>query len=101
MNLIPVGYKLDFLEVFILPPWTFNMIRKPTKVNNECSVMSHCLKFHGLQPIRLHTPFDFPCKNTGMGCYYLLQIFPTQGLIELRSPALQVDSLLAELSGKP
>ena len=30
---------------------------------------------------RLLCPWDFPGKNTGMGCHFLLQeIFPTQGL---------------------
>ena len=35
---------------------------------------------HGLQPIRLLCPWDFPGKDTGVGCHFLLQgIFPTQG----------------------
>ena len=35
---------------------------------------------HGLQPSRLLCPWDFPGKNTGVGCRCLLQgIFPTQG----------------------
>ena len=35
---------------------------------------------HGLYPSRLLCPWDFPGKNTGVGCYFLLQgIFPTQG----------------------
>ena len=35
---------------------------------------------HGLQPTRLLHPWDFPEKNTGVGCHFLLQgIFPTQG----------------------
>ena len=34
----------------------------------------------GLQPARLLYPWDFPGKNTGVGCHALLQwIFPTQG----------------------
>ena len=34
----------------------------------------------GLQPARLLCPWDFPDKNTGEGCHFLLQgIFPTQG----------------------
>ena len=34
-----------------------------------------------LQPARLLCPWDSPGKNTGVGCYALLQgIFPTQGL---------------------
>ena len=37
------------------------------------------LQPHGLQPARLLCPWDFPGKNTGVGCYLLLQgIFLTQ-----------------------
>ena len=40
---------------------------------------------HGPQPARLLSPWDFPGKNTGVGCHYLLQgVFPTQRL----NPAL-------------
>ena len=43
--------------------------------------MSASLRPHGLQPTRLLHPWDFPGKNTGVGCHFLLQkIFPTQGL---------------------
>ena len=43
--------------------------------------MSDSLRPHGLQPTRLLRPWDFPGKNTGVGCHCLLQgIFPTQGL---------------------
>ena len=51
---------------------------------NTCSVTSVVSKFlrpHGLQPSRLLCPWDFPSRNTGVGCYVLLQgIFLTQGL---------------------
>ena len=57
------------------------------------SVMSDSLQPHGLQSIRLLCPWDFPDKNTGVGCHFLLQgILPTQGL----NPCLlhwQMDSL--------
>ena len=44
------------------------------------SVMSNSLQPHGLQPAGLLCPWDFPGKNTGVGCFALLQgIFPTQG----------------------
>ena len=37
----------------------------------DCSLLD-CSLFH---------PWDFPSKNTGVGCHFLLQeIFPTQGL---------------------
>ena len=40
---------------------------------------------------------DSPGKNTGVGCYALLQeIFPTQGSFLPRPPALQVDSFRSE-----
>ena len=49
--------------------------------------MSNSLQPHGvyglyeLQPARLLCPWDFPGKNTGVGCHFLLQrIFPTEGL---------------------
>ena len=49
------------------------------------AVLSHSVLFNslgpqGLQPSRLLCPWDFPGKNTGVGCQALLQgIFPTQG----------------------
>ena len=43
--------------------------------------MSSSLRPHGLQAARLLCPWDFPGKNTGVGCHFLLQgIFPTQEL---------------------
>ena len=48
---------------------------------------------HGLQPARLFCPWDFPGKNTGVGCHFLLQgIVPTQGS-SLCLLHWQVDSL--------
>ena len=48
---------------------------------------------------------DSPGKDTGVGNLFLLQGIPTQGIPTQESsqglPALQADSLLAELSGKP
>ena len=35
---------------------------------------------HGLESISLLCPWDYPSKNTGVDCHFLLQgIFPTQG----------------------
>ena len=43
--------------------------------------MSDSLWPHGLKPAWLLCPWDFPCKDTGVGCHFLLQgIFSTQGL---------------------
>ena len=48
-----------------------------------CSVTKLCLASlqpHGPQPTRLFCPWDFPAKNTGVGCLFLLQaFFLTQG----------------------
>ena len=44
------------------------------------SVISNYLQLHRLQPTRLLCPWNFPGKNTGVGCHFLFQgIFPTQG----------------------
>ena len=41
------------------------------------SVMSDSLRPHGLCPARLLCPWNFPGKNTGVGCHFLLLgIFP-------------------------
>ena len=46
----------------------------------SCSVVSESLQPHGLLPARLLCPWDFPGKNTEVGCHFLLQgIFLTQG----------------------
>ena len=37
------------------------------------SVMSNSLRPHGLQPIRLLRPRDFPVKSTGVGCHCLFR----------------------------
>ena len=67
----------------------------------SCSVMSDSLRPQRLWPAKLLCPWDFPSKNTGVGCHFLLQgIFPTQG----SNPHLlhwQVDSLLLSHLGTP
>ena len=46
----------------------------------RCTVMSDSLKPHELGPTRLICPWEFPGKNTGVGCHSLLQgIVLTQG----------------------
>ena len=51
---------------------------------HACSAAKSCPTLcdpHGLQPARLLCPWNFPGKNTGVGCYFLLQgIFLTRGL---------------------
>ena len=36
------------------------------------SVMSNSLQLHGLLPARFLCPWDFPGKNTAVGCHFLL-----------------------------
>ena len=47
-----------------------------------CSATKSCLsvlQLHGLQCARLLCPWDFPGKNTGVRCHFLIQeIFPDQ-----------------------
>ena len=52
--------------------------RKESEVAQSCPTLCYS---HGLQPTRFLHPWDFPGKNTGVGCHFLLQeIFLTQGL---------------------
>ena len=56
------------------------MLPWPVVKWNEVLFTSDSLRLHGLWLARLLCPWDFPGKNTGMGCHFLLQgIFPTQG----------------------
>ena len=61
-------------------------------LSNRC----HVWLFYGLSPARLPSPWDFPGKNTGVGCHFFLQgIFLTQESNPhlLRLLHWQVDSL--------
>ena len=58
---------------------------------------------HGLQPARFLCPWNFPGKNSGVGCHFLLQgIFPSRTLTHgsCCSP-LQAGSLLLSHGGSP
>ena len=65
------------------------------------SVVSSPLQPHGLQPARFLCPWGFSRQEywSGLSCPPPGEL-PNPG-IELRSPALQVDSLLSESPGKP
>ena len=54
-----------------------------------------CDPMEALQPARLLCPWDFPGKNTGVGCHAMPS--PDPG-IKYASPALQVD---VSLQGNP
>ena len=66
-----------------------------------CSGVSDSLRPRGLQPTRLLCPWNFPGKNTGVGCHFLLQgIFLTQGS-NLGLLHWQAGSLPLAIPGKP
>ena len=68
----------------------------------SCSVVSDSMIPWTVPNQALLCPWDFPGKNTGMGCHFLLQgIFPTEGSNPHlhASLALQVDSLLLSHQG--
>ena len=72
------GECLSFLEIFEMDLWMTHNIEVAWVL--RCSVVSNSLRPHGLWPTRLLCPWDFPGKNTGVDCHFLLQgIFPTQG----------------------
>ena len=57
----------------------FEKIQESESVSH--SVVADSLQLHGLQSARLVCPWNFPDKNIGVSCHFLLQgIFPTQGL---------------------
>ena len=65
------------------------------------SFMANSLGPHGLYLALLLCPWDFPAKNTGVGCHFLLQgIFLTRGS-KPTSPAWQADSLPLSHQGSP
>ena len=47
-------------------------VRESEKWKSSSSVVSDCLRPHGLQPTRLLRPWDFPGKSTGVGGHCLL-----------------------------
>ena len=54
--------------------------RESASCVSVCSVTSDSLQPHGLQPTRLLCGYNFPGKNTGVDCHFLLQRnFPNQG----------------------
>ena len=66
------------------------------------SIVSNCLQPCGLKLTRLLCPWDFPGKNTGVGCHFLLPgIFPTQGSNPLSSPASAGKFFTTVPPGKP
>ena len=66
--------KLSTLNDFQKLLGDINWIRPSfSSVQFSRSVVSDSVRPHRRQPIRLHRPWDSPGKNTGVGCYFLLQ----------------------------
>ena len=74
-----------------------------TEQQNESeshSVVSNSSRPHGLQPIRLLRPGDFPGTSTGVGCHRLLQCMKGKSESEVAQscPTLR-DPMVCSLSG--
>ena len=83
------------------------IVTAPWETKYKCCLVTQLcptlLRPLGLGPARLLCPWDFPGKNTRVGCHFLLQgIFPTQGsnLHPLCLLNWQVGSLPLEPPGK-
>ena len=50
--------------------------------------MSDSVRPHGRQPTRLPRPWDFPGKNTGVGCHVLLQCMKVKSESEVAQSCL-------------
>ena len=70
--------------------YIYIMTHQIRQLMHVSSVVSDSLQTYGLHPARFLCPWDFPGKNTGVGCHALLQvIFPRRyGTMSLGSPAL-------------
>ena len=54
--------------------------------------MSDSTRLHGLQPTRLHRPWDSPGKNTGVGCHFLLQCIKMKSEREVTQSCLTLSN---------
>ena len=64
------------------------------------SVVSDSVRLHGLQPTRLLQPWDSPGKNTGVGCYFLLQCRKVESESEVTQSCLTLSNPMdCSLSG--
>ena len=109
-----LGNETDLVNLFALGLYHINSVNNHFTIELQISIYlkaKNCclvakswrtlLQAHGLWPARLLCLWDFPCKNTGVGCHSLLQgIFPTQ---RWNSSLLcwQVDSLPLSHQGSP
>ena len=54
------------------------------------SVLSDSVRPHRRQPTRLHSPWDSPSKNTGVGCHFLLQCMKVKSDSEVAQSCLRL-----------
>ena len=75
------NHRRKNLIQLLLATWFLMGHREPFQATVcVCSAVSSSLQPHGLQPAKLLCPQNFPIKNIGVSCHFLLQgIFPTQG----------------------
>ena len=94
------GQSTTFMVLFSVPCWLIScpIVKQLISGLHVCvlSRKQSCPTLfwpHGPQPSRLLCPWNFPGKNTGVGCHFFLQgIFLTQRL-KLCLPHWQADSL--------
>ena len=74
----------------------------PSSVQLSCSVMSDSLRPHRWQPTRLCRPWDFPGKNTGVDCHFLLQCIKVKSESEVAQSCLTLcDPIDSSPPGSP
>ena len=59
------------------------------------SVVSDSVRPHRRQPTRLRCPWDFPGKNTGVGCHFLLQCMKVKSESEVTQSCLTLSDPMA------
>ena len=82
---INIFYKIQKVSAIVYSwifsaPMPFLHLGFPLRIccheRHVCSVVIYSLQPHRLQPTRLIRPWNFPGKNTGVNCHFLLQGFP-------------------------
>ena len=76
-----VGLMVTFSKRDYAIPWSIaSRAPAPTATKWRCSVVSDPLWPDGLQHPRLLCPLDFPGRNTGVCCHFLLHLLPQETL---------------------
>ena len=84
--------------------WVAISFSSALKVKSESEVAQLCPTLskrpHGLQPIRLLHPWDFPGKSTGVGCHCLLCVIGSNFIHLIRTDS-NVFFLISRLQSPP